>query len=104
MVIARGDVDSQFHGSVSGVDEFFAWFVLDVIGIVNSDLSIIEPFGSVDPDGLKINLVYLKLVMIGLVILVSLLFSSKGLIPEVPKRPINPVESSIIELEQEEVV
>ena len=42
--------------------------------------------------------------MIGLVILVSLLFSSKGLIPEVPKRPINPVESSIIELEQEEVV
>ena len=104
MVIARGDVDSQFHGSVSGVDEFFAWFILDVIGIVNSDLSIIEPFGSVDPDGLKINLVYLKLVMIGLVILVSLLFSSKGLIPEVPKRPTNPVESSIIELEPEEVV
>ena len=104
MVLARGDIDSQFHGSVSGIDEFFSWFILDVIGLVNSDLSIIEPFGSVDPDLLKINLVYLKLVMIGLVILVSLLFSSKGLIPEVPKRPKNPVESSIVGDNREEAV
>ena len=104
MVVARGDIDSQFHGSVSGIDEFFSWFILDVIGLVNSDLSIIEPFGSVDPDLLKINLVYLKLVMIGLVILVSLLFSSKGLIPEVPKRPDNPVESSITGENMEEPV
>ena len=104
MVVARGDIDSEFHESVSGIDQFFSWFILDVIGLVNSDLSIIEPFGSVDPDILKINLVYLKLVMIGLVILVSLLFSSKGLIPEVPKRPTNPAESAIIELEQKEVV
>jgi hypothetical protein len=42
--------------------------------------------------------------MIGLVILVSLLFSSKGLIPEVPKRPENPVESSIVGDNMEEVV
>ena len=104
MVVARGDIDSQFHESVSGIDEFFSWFILDVIGLVNSDLSIIEPFGSVDPDLLKINLVYLKLVMIGLVILVSLLFSSKGLIPEVPKRPENPVESSIVGDNMEESV
>jgi len=104
MVVARGDIDNQFHGSVSGIDEFFSWFILDVIGLVNSDLSIIEPFGSVDPDLLKINLVYLKLVMIGLVILVSLLFSSKGLIPEVPKRPDNPVESSITGENMEEPV
>jgi ABC-type branched-subunit amino acid transport system permease subunit len=104
MVLARGDVDSQFHNSVSGVDEFFAWFVLDVIGLFNSDLSIIEPFGSVNPELLKINLVYLKLVMIGLVILVSLLFSSKGLVPEVPKRPTNPVDISTIKQKQERVV
>jgi len=74
-----------------------------VIGFFNSDLSIIEPFGSVDPELLKINLVYLKLVMIGLVILVSLLFSSKGLVPEVPKRPTNPADISTIKPKQEEV-
>ena len=41
-------------------------------------------------DRLQMNLVYLKLVMIGLVILVSLMLSEKGLLPEVPKRPENP--------------
>ena len=104
LVVARGDVDSQFHEGVSGIDEFFAWFLIDVIGYFNSDLSIIEPFGSVNPDVIEINLVYLKLVLIGLVILVSLLFSSKGLIPEVPKRPDNPVKSAMVEPEQEGVI
>jgi hypothetical protein len=42
--------------------------------------------------------------MIGLVILVSLLFSSKGLVPEVPKRPTNPVDISTIKQKQERVV
>ena len=91
LVVARGDVDSQFHEGVSGIDEFFAWLLIDVIGYFNSDLSIIEPFGSVNPEVIEINLVYLKLVLIGIVILVCMLFSSKGLIPEVPKRPDNPV-------------
>ncbi|MDG1544069.1 MAG: ABC transporter permease [archaeon] len=104
LVVARGDVDSQFHEGVSGIDEFFAWLLIDVIGYFNSDLSIIEPFGSVNPEVIEINLVYLKLVLIGLVILVSLLFSSKGLIPEVPKRPDNPVKSPMLEPKQEGTV
>ena len=90
MVVARGDIDSIFHEGVAGIDEFFAWFILDVIGMVNSDLSIIEPFGSLEPERLEMQLVYLKLVMIGLVIVVSLLFSERGLLPEVPKRPDDP--------------
>ena len=90
--LARGDVDNQFHDNVAGIDEFFAWLIVDVIGSVTSDLSITETLG--DPDDLKMNLVYLKLVMIGLVILVSLLLSEKGLLPEVPKRPENPSSHS----------
>ncbi len=90
MVVARGDIDNQFHDSVAGIDEFFAWLILEVIGSVNSDISITEIFGTLDPDKLQMNLVYLKLVMIGLVILVSLMLSEKGLLPEVPKRPENP--------------
>jgi branched-chain amino acid transport system permease protein len=90
MVVARGDIDSIFHEGVAGIDEFFAWFILDVIGTVNSDLSIIEPFGSLEPERLEMQLVYLKLVMIGLVIVVSLLLSERGLLPEVPKRPDDP--------------
>ena len=94
MVVARGDMDSIFHEGVDGIDEFFAWLMLDVIGMVNSDLSIIEPFGSLEPERLEMQLVYLKLVMIGLVIVVSLLLSERGLLPEVPKRPDNPSSHS----------
>jgi len=90
--LARGDIDNQFHESVAGIDEFFAWIILDVIGSVTSDLSITETLGN--PDDLRMNLVYLKLVMIGLVILVSLMLSEKGLLPEVPKRPENPSSHS----------
>jgi len=83
-------MDSIFHEGVAGIDEFFAWLMLDVIGMINSDLSIIEPFGSLGPERLEMQLVYLKLVLIGMVIVVSLLLSEKGLLPEVPKRPDDP--------------
>ncbi|HBF01362.1 MAG TPA: hypothetical protein DDW46_09905, partial [Dehalococcoidia bacterium] len=46
--------------------------------------------GSLEPERLEMQLVYLKLVMIGLVIVVSLLLSERGLLPEVPKRPDDP--------------
>ena len=90
MVVARGDIDSQFHETVSGIDEFFAWLILDVVGKVNSNLSIIESFGGLGPADLTISLVYLKLVLIGLVIVSSLMLSERGLLPEVPKRPESP--------------
>ena len=56
-----------------------------------SDLSITEVFGTGD---IVVNLVYFKLMLIGLVILTSLMISERGLLPEVPKRPENPVLSS----------
>ena len=94
MVVARGDSDSIFHDNVAGIDAFFYWLLLDVIGSFSSDLSIIEPFGSLEPERIEMQLVYLKLVLIGLVITGSLLLSERGLIPEVPKRPENPLESA----------
>ena len=94
MVTGRGDIDNMFHDNVAGIDAFFYWLMLDVIGSFNSDLSIIEPFGSLEPDRIELQLVYLKLVLIGLVITVSLLISERGLIPEVPKRPENPILQS----------
>jgi branched-chain amino acid transport system permease protein len=93
MVVARGDSDSIFHDNVAGIDAFFYWLLLDVVGSFNSDLSIIEPFGSLEPERIEMQLVYLKLVLIGLVITASLLLSERGLIPAVPKRPDNPVQS-----------
>ena len=90
MVVARGDSDSIFHDNVAGIDAFFYWLIIDVVGTFNSDLSIIEPFGSLEPDRIEMQLVYLKLVLIGFVITASLLLSERGLIPEVPKRPDNP--------------
>ena len=92
MVTGRGDIDNAFHDNVAGIDAFFYWFLLDVVGSFNSDLSILEPFGSYDR--IELQLVYLKLVLIGLVITVSLLISERGLIPEVPKRPENPILQS----------
>jgi len=86
MVTGRGDIDNAFHDNVAGIDAFFYWFLLDVVGSFNSDLSILEPFGSYDR--IELQLVYLKLVLIGLVITVSLLISER--LPEVPKRPENP--------------
>jgi len=94
MVIARGDTDSIFHDNVAGIDAFFYWLIIDVVGTFNSDLSIIEPFGSLEPDRIQMQLVYLKLVLIGFVITASLLLSERGLVPEVPKRPDNPDEET----------
>ena len=56
-----------------------------------SDLSITEVFGTGD---IIVNLVYFKLMLIGLVILTSLMVSERGLLPEVHKRPENPDLSS----------
>ena len=61
--------------------------VVDVFGFMYSDLSITEVFGT---GSIVVNLVYLKLILIGFVILISLMISDRGLLPEVPKRPENP--------------
>ena len=84
---ARGDTESNFHDYIVDIDGAFEWFVVDVFGFMYSDLSITEVFGT---GSIVVNLVYLKLILIGFVILISLMISDRGLLPEVPKRPENP--------------
>ena len=71
------------------LDNAFRWLVVDFGGYLWSDLSIEEVFlrGKV-----IVNLSYLKLFLIGLVIIVALQVAPKGLIPEVPSRPIPSVD------------
>ena len=88
---ARGDTQSNFHDYVADIDGAFEWVIIDVFGFMYSDLSITEVFGTGD---IIVNLVYFKLMLIGLVILTSLMVSERGLLPEVPKRPENPALSS----------
>jgi len=88
---ARGDTQSNFHDYVADIDGAFEWLIIDVFGFMYSDLSVTEVFGTGD---ITVNLVYFKLMLIGLVILVSLMVSERGLLPEVPKRPENPALSS----------
>jgi len=87
---ARGDTESNFHDYIVDIDGAFEWFVVDVFGFMYSDLSITEVFGT---GSIVVNLVYLKLILIGFVILISLMISDRGLLPEVPKRPENPDSS-----------
>ena len=86
MVLGRNNVDNEFHAMVGFVDEVFAWLVLDVMSQFTSDLSVTIIFGNNIGNVLP-ELAYVKVVLVGLVIVLSLLFSEKGLLPEVPKRP-----------------
>ena len=87
---ARNDIDNAFHGNIEYIDGAFAWLIVDVFGYLSSDRSIIEVFGTLNPEGITPNLIYVKMMLIGFVILLSLIFSEAGLLPEVPKRPDNP--------------
>jgi hypothetical protein len=59
------------------------------MGIFTSDLSISEVFGDSVALGAA-GFAYIKLGLVGLVIVVSLQLSAKGLLPEVPSRPEDP--------------
>ena len=86
MVLGRNNVDNEFHTMVGFVDEVFAWLILDVMSQFTSDLSVTIIFGNNVANVLP-ELAYVKVVLVGLVIVLSLLFSEKGLLPEVPRRP-----------------
>ena len=90
MVVARGDSDLTFHTTVSKIDEIFAWLVQDLGGHLWSQRSIDEAFPS---GAITAELAYVKLGLIGLVILLALRFTPKGLVPEVPYRPEKAMES-----------
>ncbi len=87
MVVARGNTDLALNSVIGYLDTAFSWLIVDVGGLVWSALSISKSFPK---DDVLIELSHLKLALIGLVIVVALLLSSKGLIPEIPGRPKRP--------------
>ena len=88
MVISRGSASLPFHSVTAYMDTIFSWFVVNIGGFVWSARSISEIFPR---ETVLLSLPHLKLALIGLVIVGSLLTSSKGLLPEVPSRPKRPV-------------
>ena len=87
MVVARSSSDLLLHPLTSYADSIFRWIIVDLGGLIWSETSISEAF----PKGIIIlELSYLKLALIGLVIIVALRFSPKGLLPEIPFRPKRP--------------
>ena len=92
LVVSRGGASLPFHSMTSYLDVVFSWLVVNVGGLIWSVRSIAEIF----PRGnVELSLPHLKLALIGMVIVGALLTSSKGLLPEVPRRPKRPVGSSI---------
>ena len=90
MVVSRGSASLPFHNMTSYLDNVFSWLILNVGGIIWSDRSITEIFPKGD---IILSLPHLKLALIGVVIVGTLLTSSKGLLPEVPSRPKRPSNS-----------
>ena len=89
MVVSRGGADLAFHGITSYLDSAFSWLVVDLGGVIWSTRSIAEIFPN---DNVLLSLTHLKLALIGVVIVGSLLTSSKGLLPEVPSRLKRPID------------
>ena len=89
MVVSRGGADLAFHGITSYLDSAFSWLVVDLGGVIWSTRSIAEIFPN---DNVLLSLTHLILALIGVVIVGSLLTSSKGLLPEVPSRPKRPID------------
>ncbi|MFP6679357.1 MAG: ABC transporter permease [Dehalococcoidia bacterium] len=87
MIVARGNPDLAFHGLTSYLDSAFSWFITDFGGMIWSDRSILEAFPKKE---ITLALTHLKLALVGVVIVVALLVSPKGLLPEVPVRPVRP--------------
>ena len=84
MVVSRSNSDLILHPLTAYVDKIFGWIVYDIGGLIWSERSIIEAF----PKGtVLLELSYLKLALIGLVIIVALRAAPKGLLPEIPFKP-----------------
>jgi ABC-type branched-subunit amino acid transport system permease subunit len=98
MVVARGNTDIAFHNVVGYIDRVFEWLMTDVGGLFWSDLSITQVFQRGE---ITAQLTYLKLTLVGVVIITALIFSAKGLLPEVPGRPKRPTDLRDIILNRE---
>ena len=84
LVVSRGGANLPFHDITAYLDSAFAWLIEDAGGLIWSTQSIAAIFPRSD---VLLSLPSLKLALVGLVIIVALLSSSKGLLPEVPIRP-----------------
>ncbi len=89
MVVSRGGASLPLHNMTSYLDTAFSWLVVSVGGVIWSVRSITEIFPR---ENVLLSLPHLKLVLIGIVIVVALLVSPKGLLPEVPSRPKRPID------------
>ena len=72
---------------------FWGALVFLIYGALNSPYSIQESFTDINSDG-KIDIIaemaYVNVLLIGLVLLISLKYNPKGILPEVPNRPLRP--------------
>ena len=87
MVASRGAASLPLHNFTFYLDKGFSWLVVDLGGLIWSDRSVSEIFSK---GNVVLSLSHLKLGLVGMVILGSLLTSSRGLLPEVPSRPKRP--------------
>lgn len=84
LVVSRGSASLPFHDVTSYLDAAFSWLVVTLGGLVWSVRSIAEIFPK---ETVELSLPHLKLGLIGMVIIIALRTSSRGLLPEVPSRP-----------------
>ena len=84
LVVSRGSASLPFHGLTAFLDEVFSWLVVTLGGFIWSVRSITEIFPK---ESVELSLPHLKLALIGIVIIVALRTSSRGLLPEIPSRP-----------------
>jgi ABC-type branched-subunit amino acid transport system permease subunit len=93
LITARGNAESSLHFLIAYIDSAFRWLMLDSpLSLLWSDEALTHAFPKFldDPLSVTAQLAYLKLALIGLVIIASLLLAEKGLVPEVPSRPDDP--------------
>ena len=84
MIVSRTNTDIFLHSITGFLDSGFRWLIVDIGGILWSDLSISESFLN---GKIILELSYFKLFLIGLLIIVILRILPKGIMPEIPYQP-----------------
>ena len=84
MIVSRTNTDIFLHSITGFLDSVFKWLIVDIGGILWSDLSISESFLN---GKIILELSYFKLFLIGLLIIVILRILPKGIMPEIPYQP-----------------
>lgn len=92
-MIILGKITDKSNYSETG---FWGIIVFLIYGSLNSSFSIQESFSDINSDG-KIDIIaemaYVNVLLVGFVLLLSLKYNPKGILPEVPNRPVRPEKS-----------